>query len=83
MSTSPKHLNVHEQGLQIAIKDRNILKSYIAGIELVKYFYDHRLCGTDKIRKFIVSGKQISEIKEWCEKDIDIFLKQREKYLLY
>ena len=96
MSTSPKHLNVHVQGLQIAIKDRNILKSYIAGIELVKYFYDQqnekfewreshfdRLCGTDKIRKFIVSGKQISEIKEWCEKDIDIFLKQREKYLLY
>ena len=96
MSSSPKHLNTPVQGLQIAVKDRNTLKSYIAGIELVKYFYDQqkekfewrerhfdRLCGTDKIRQFIIAGKPMSEIREWCEKDIEFFLKQREKYLLY
>jgi uncharacterized protein YbbC (DUF1343 family) len=96
MATSPKHLGVSVQGLQLAVKDRDVLKSYTAGIELVKYFYEQqkekfewrerhfdRLCGTDKIRKFIIAGKHMSEIKEWCEKDIDLFLKQREKYLLY
>ncbi len=96
MSASPKHLNTRVQGLQIVVEHRNTLNSYFAGIELVKYFYDQqkqqfewrakhfdRLCGTDKIRKFIIAGKPMSEIKEWCEKDIDVFLKQREKYLLY
>jgi uncharacterized protein YbbC (DUF1343 family) len=96
MATSPKHLGVSVQGLQLAVKDRDVLKSYTAGIELVKYFYEQqkekfewrerhfdRLCGTYKIRKFIIAGKHMSEIKEWCEKDIDLFLKQREKYLLY
>jgi uncharacterized protein YbbC (DUF1343 family) len=96
MSTNPKHLDVAVQGLQIAVKSRDTLKSYIAGIELVKYFFDQqkekfewrerhfdRLCGTDKIRKFIVAGKPMSEIKEWCEKDVKPFLKQRQKYLLY
>jgi len=96
MSAKPKHLNTPVQGLKIAIKDRNIIKPYIAGIELVKYFYDQqkdnfkwrerhfdRLCGTDKIREFIIAGKPMSKIKKWCDKDIDAFLKQREKYLLY
>lgn len=96
MSSNPKHLEIPVQGLQIAVKDRKALKSYTAGIELVKYFYDQqkekfewrkrhfdRLCGTDKIRQFIIVGKPMSEIKEWCEKDIENFLNQREKYLLY
>jgi len=96
MSTRPKHMDIAVQGLQIAVKDRNMINSYMAGIELVKYFYDQRkekfewrerhfdrLCGTDKIRKFIIAGDPMSEIKEWCEKDVESFLKQREKYLLY
>ncbi len=96
MSVYPKHQDTAVQGLQIAIKDREILNAYMAGIELVKFFYDQqkvkfawkeshfdRLCGTDKSRKYIIAGKPISEIKEWCKEDVGTFLKQREKYLLY
>ena len=96
MSSNPKYVNQAIQGLQIAVKDRDSLESYIAGIELVKHLYDQqkdkfewrekhfdRLCGTDKIRKFIIAGKPISEIKEWCKKDIDLFLNHRSKFLLY
>ncbi len=96
MSMNPKYVNQLVQGLQLAIKDRNLFKSYIAGIELVKYFYEQqkekfewrekhfdRLCGTDKTRKFIIEGQPIAVIKKWCEKDLDSFSKQRVKYLLY
>lgn len=96
MAANPKYRNTPVQGLRVAVRDRNVLKSYTAGIELVKYFYDQqkekfewherhfdRLCGTNKIRQLIISGKPMSVIKEWCEKDTDLFLKQREKYLLY
>ena len=96
MSMRPKYMDTPVQGVQIAIKDKNILNSYLAGIELVKYFYDQRkdkfewrerhfdrLCGTNKIREFIIAGKPMTEIKEWFAKDINFFLKQREKYLLY
>jgi len=96
MSTRPKHLDIPVQGVQIAIKDRSKLNAYMAGIELIKFFYEQqkdkfewrerhfdRLCGTDKIRKSIIAGAPLSEIKEWCKKDVESFLKQRGKYLLY
>jgi uncharacterized protein YbbC (DUF1343 family) len=96
MSTNPKYVNQTVQGLKITINNRNTFKPYITGIELVKNFFEHkkekfkwrkkhfdRLCGTNKIRKFIIAGKPISEIKEWCKKDIESFLGQRAKYLLY
>ena len=96
MATSPKYLNEAVNGLKLAVKDRNNFKPYIAGIEIVKYFFEQqkekfewreshfdRLCGTNKIRKFITEGQPISEIKKWCEKDIEFFKKQRAGYLLY
>jgi len=96
MSTNPKYLNQSVQGLQLAVKDRNNFKPYMAGIELVKYFYEQqkekfewrerhfdRLCGTDKIRKFIIEGQPMTVIKKWCEKDLDFYSIQRTKYLLY
>ncbi|MCK5033140.1 MAG: DUF1343 domain-containing protein, partial [Calditrichia bacterium] len=96
MSMNPKYVNLPVQGLQLAIKDRNLFKPYIAGIELVKYFYDQqkekfewrekhfdRLCGTDKIRKLIIEEQPMTAIKKWCEKDLDSFSNQRTKYLLY
>ena len=30
-----------------------------------------------------IAGKQMSEIKKWCEKDVSTFLSQSKKYLLY
>ena len=96
MATNPKFANTQVQGLQIAIKKRDSLNAYVAGIELVKFFYEQnkekfewrerhfdRLCGTDKVRNMIIAGKQMSEIKKWCEKDVSTFLSQSKKYLLY
>jgi len=96
MSVYPKHENTPVQGLQISIKNRNTLNAYMAGIELIKFFYEQqkekfewkerhfdRLCGTDKIRKSIIAGIPLADIMEECEKDVESFLKQREKHLLY
>ena len=96
MSVNPKFKNIAVQGLQIAIKDRDALNAYMAGIELVKFFYGQqkekfewrerhfdRLCGTNKIRESIIAGTPLSEINEWCKQGVSTFLRQREKYLLY
>jgi uncharacterized protein YbbC (DUF1343 family) len=96
MAINPKYLNTTVQGLQIAIKNRDTLNAYLAGIELVKFLYEQnkekfewrerhfdRLCGTDKIRNMIIAGKGSSEFKAWFEKDVETFLTQRKKYLLY
>ncbi len=63
---------------------------------LIQYFYQantekfewrekhfDRLCGTDKIRNFIIERKKINEIKKWLDKDLEPFLPIRKKYLLY
>jgi len=42
-----------------------------------------RLCGTSKIRKAIVEGADLSELKKSWKKDLDEFRKIRKKYLLY
>ena len=96
MAANPKHLDKKLVGVSIAITDRNNFNSYLAGIALTKFFYEtdkeqfkwiekhfDRLCGTNKIREFIIQGKEINEIKEWMEKDLNSFLEVRKKYLLY
>ncbi len=96
MSLQPKFLDNKVQGLVLSIIDRVKFKPYISGIALVKYFYDQqkekfewkekhfdRLCGTDQIRKFIISGRPPSEIEEWCKKDLETFLDKRSQYLIY
>lgn len=96
MSINPKFKNIEISGLQLLLTDRKILNSYLSGIRLVKYFYEKnkekfvwrerhfdRLCGTDKIRKFIQSGVPMHEIEKWVNKDIEFFLEKRSKYLLY
>jgi uncharacterized protein YbbC (DUF1343 family) len=45
-------------------------------------FFD-KLCGTDEIRKMILSGKSEAEIKESYQSDLADFKAKRKKYLLY
>ncbi|CAM3599282.1 MULTISPECIES: exo-beta-N-acetylmuramidase NamZ family protein [Pseudoalteromonas] len=42
-----------------------------------------KLAGTDKIRKAIESGQSASELRTLWQQDVQDFLKQRKKYLLY
>ncbi|MCX7704895.1 MAG: DUF1343 domain-containing protein, partial [bacterium] len=42
-----------------------------------------RVCGTDMIRKKLVSGENFQSIENWYEPQLRDFFKKREKYLLY
>jgi len=96
MAPHPKFCDTEITGLALSITDRDNYQPYFTGISLVKYFYDtdrenfgwrenhfDRLCGSDKIRKFIVTGKDLQEIKRWLDKDKESFLQERKKHLLY
>jgi uncharacterized protein YbbC (DUF1343 family) len=96
MSPHPKYLNQKIRGVSLAVTNRNTYRSYLSGITLVKFFYEankekfgwrerhfDRLCGTAKIRQFIVQGKSIEDIQKWVDKDVNSFKELRNKYLLY
>jgi uncharacterized protein YbbC (DUF1343 family) len=96
MAPQPKYLGKKLVGVSISVTDRNNFDPYLTGIALTKFFYEtdkeqfkwfekhfDRLCGTNKIREFIIQGKDINEIKEWIKKDLNSFLEVRKKYLLY
>ena len=96
MSENPKHKDNSANGLSLTVTDREKFRPYLTGIMLVQYLYrlnmksfqwreSHfdRLCGTSKIRKFIIEGKELNEIKEWMDNDIKSFLNIRRNYLLY
>ena len=96
MSPNPKYKDIQVTGISLSITNRTNFKPYLIGIELVNYFYHtnknnfkwrekhfDRLCGTSKIREFIISGKDIDYIKEWLNKDLESFVLTRNKYLLY
>jgi len=96
MSPRPKFQDQQLTGISIEVTDRQILRPYLTGIALVKYFYEcnkekfvwreshfDRLCGTDSIRYFIAQGKELDRIRTWIDKDKQAFLQDRQKYLLY
>ncbi len=96
MAPQPKHLGEKLVGVSVSVTDRNNFNPYLTGIALTKFFYEtdkeqfkwfekhfDRLCGTNKIREFIIQGKDINEIREWIKKDLNSFLEVRKKYLLY
>jgi uncharacterized protein YbbC (DUF1343 family) len=96
MSPNPKYKDEMLTGISLSITDRTKFRPYLTGIQLVQHLFRlnpksfkwrerhfDRLCGTDKVRRFIIEGRKISDIKEWMDKDILPFLKIRKKYLLY
>jgi uncharacterized protein YbbC (DUF1343 family) len=96
MSPNPKYKDEMLTGISLSITDRTKFRPYLTGIQLVQHLFRlnsksfkwrerhfDRLCGTSKVRRFIIDGRKISEIKEWMDKDVLPFLKIRKKYLLY
>jgi uncharacterized protein YbbC (DUF1343 family) len=96
MAPAPKFKNQKLTGFSIAVTDRKNFRPYLTGIGLVKYLYDlnkeqfvwkekhfDRLCGTKKIRNFIVRGARIEEIQQWIDSDLQRFRQARKEYLLY
>ncbi len=96
MSPNPKYNNELLTGISVTVTNRNSFRPYLTGIQLVQYLYRlnsesfkwhekhfDRLCGTEKVRQFIIEGKNINEIKEWMDSDLKSFLEIRKKYLLY
>jgi uncharacterized protein YbbC (DUF1343 family) len=96
MASAPKHVNMKLYGISISVQNRNKFRPFLMGIALIKFFYfadkkkfkwnvkhfDH-LCGTNKIREFIIQGRDIEEIKSWMDLSIIPFYHIRNKYLLY
>jgi uncharacterized protein YbbC (DUF1343 family) len=96
MADQPKFIDQEIPGIEIQVTDRDHFLAYLSGISLVKKLYESgtdqfkwrashfdRLCGTDQIRKFIVAGKSMEEIKTWLDDNIQPFYPIRAKYLLY
>ena len=96
MSPHPKYMDTKLTGLSLSITNRHNFRPYLTGIMLVHALYHadnknfkwrekhfDRLCGTNKIRELIIGRKDITEIKEWIDKDLESFMKIRNKYLLY
>ena len=96
MAPTPKHQDLVCNGLSINVSDRNIYNSYLTGIALIKYLYEankerftwherhfDRLCGTDKIRKYILEGRPVEEIENWMSGQVESFRTERKKYLIY
>ncbi len=96
MAPTPKHQDLLCNGLSINVSDRNIYNSYLTGIALVKYLYEankerftwherhfDRLCGTDKIRKYIQEGRPVEKIENWISQQVEVFRAKRQKYLIY
>ncbi len=52
-----------------------------------EYVFDRNpfdvIAGTDKIRNLIEHGNSLKDIKLSWQKDVEVFKKQREQYLLY
>jgi uncharacterized protein YbbC (DUF1343 family) len=96
MSMYPKHKDQKLTGISLMVTNRDEFRPYLTGIMLIQYLFrldsksfewraSHfdKLCGTSKIRRFIIEGKEIEEIKTWMDEDIRPFLSIRERYLMY
>jgi uncharacterized protein YbbC (DUF1343 family) len=96
MADQPKFKDQEINGIDLHVTDRNNFAAYLSGIALVKKMYEShpgrfkwreshfdRLCGTDKIRKFIIAGKSLQEIKTWIDESVQPFYPVRAKYLIY
>jgi uncharacterized protein YbbC (DUF1343 family) len=94
--TSSKFKGQTCNGVRIVVADRNNLKPYLSGIKIVNEIFrlypddfqwraSHfdRLCGTSTIRKAIMNGASIDELREKWQPDLTSFRKIRDKYLIY
>ena len=84
------------QGIKLAVTDRDKLEPFWTGVQIINAVYrlhgdkfewraSHfdRLCGTDTIRKAIVAGAPLEDLKTRWQADCKAFQPTRAKYLLY
>ncbi len=96
MAPDPKYKNEKCNGCRVIVTDREQLQAYWTGIQIVKTIYDlypdkfewrtqhfDRLCGSASVRDAIVGHLNLKELKILWEKNLEKFLKMRDKYLLY
>ena len=92
-SKYPKHENKECFGFDLRFKDEYLTEINLDWLietykncpkkeEFFNNFFD-KIAGTDKLRLQIIDGKNIKEIKNSWQKDLKIFKKTRNKYLLY
>lgn len=93
---SSKHKEKLCHGAAIIITDRNKMKPYPAGIEIIRTLYQmnpkefewrirhfDRLCGTATVREAIIKGTPTKNLQTEWQKNLDTFLKIRQKHLIY
>jgi len=93
---SSKHKGQPCQGIRLAVTDRNKLEPFRTGVQIVNAIYrlhrdqfqwlpDHfdHLCGTDAIRKAIIAGSSLADLKTRWQTECKTFHPTRAKYLLY
>ncbi|MEJ2702800.1 MAG: DUF1343 domain-containing protein [Sedimentisphaerales bacterium] len=94
--TSSKFKGRACNGVRIVVTDRNNLKPYFSGIEIVdeisrlypddfqwRASHFDRLCGASTIRKAIMNGASIDELRKKWQTGLMSFRKIRDKYLIY
>jgi uncharacterized protein YbbC (DUF1343 family) len=84
------------RGIRLLVGDRRRIEPFRTGVEIIDLIYrahpgefqwnaEHfdRLCGTDAIRKTIIAGTPLDELRDCWQKECEAFRQVRAKYLLY
>lgn len=92
-SKYPKHENLvcygtdlrFQEDYLMAINLNWLIAAYKQCTDQDKFFnkFFDKLAGTDQLRKQIIAGKSVTEIKASWKKGLDEFMEIREEYLLY
>ena len=94
--TFSKHKDQLCQGIKLTVTDRDKLEPFWTGVQIIKAIHrfhgdrfewraSHfdRLCGTDTIRKAIIAGSSLEDLKNRWQTECKAFQPTRATYLLY
>jgi uncharacterized protein YbbC (DUF1343 family) len=94
--TSSKHKGQPCQAVKLTVTDRDKLEPFRTGVQIVNAIYrlhsdrfewlaDHfdHLCGTDTLRKTIVAGSPLEDLKTRWQTECKTFQPTRAKYFVY
>lgn len=96
MSTNPKFKDVPCTGIEIRIEDRNVIESVKLGISIVhainKLFKNdfvlnkrrfNLLLGDESVTENILANRNLNDIFDLWQGELELFKQTRDKYLLY
>lgn len=96
MSLHPKYKGRLCRGCKLQITDLNRLQAFRSGVKVVETIFKlypdslqwrerhfDRLCGTDAVRRAIISGRNVDSLNTVWAAQAKNFKKMRKKYLLY